>query len=78
MGDSYRPKGDLSIFTGDAGIEDFLDWIGEIESFFSYMRVAPERKVDTVAHVAVLNHGGGGSKLNDDNKAYHRSNGGIS
>jgi hypothetical protein len=41
---------DLPFFSGVADIEQFLDWIYEVERFFDIMRIEAERKVDFVAY----------------------------
>jgi hypothetical protein len=46
----YRMKVDLPSFDGHLHIEDFLDWITEVEWFFEYMSISEERKVKLVAY----------------------------
>jgi hypothetical protein len=44
----YQMKIDLPSFDGHLHIEDFLDWITEVEQFFDYMNIPQERKVKLV------------------------------
>jgi hypothetical protein len=46
----YRMKVDLPSFDGHLHIEDFLDWITEVEWFFEYISISEERKVKLVAY----------------------------
>jgi hypothetical protein len=46
----YRTKIDLSSFNGHLHIEDFLDWVMEVERFFDYMSIHEDRKVKLVAY----------------------------
>ena len=50
QGESYKMRVDLPFFSGVADIEQFLDWIYEVERFFDIMRIETERKVDFVAY----------------------------
>lgn len=40
---------DLPSFNGHLHIEEFLDWISEVEKFFDYMNIAEGHKVELVA-----------------------------
>jgi hypothetical protein len=43
-------RADLPFFSGVVDIEQFLDWIYEVERFFDIIRIEAERKVDFVAY----------------------------
>lgn len=47
---NYRMKMDLPSFNGQLNIEDFLDWLHEVERFFDYMDIEEGRKVKLVAY----------------------------
>jgi hypothetical protein len=42
-------KAEIPTFNGSADIEDFLDWLYEVETFFDIMNISQDRKVPLVA-----------------------------
>ena len=43
-------KVELSSFNGNVSIEEYLDWVSEVEKFFNYMGTANDKKVCLVAY----------------------------
>ena len=58
-GGDFHLKVDLPYFNGTFNIEEFLDWLAEVERFFDYKDIPEERWVKTVAY-----------RLNDDASAW--------
>ena len=45
----FKLKVDIPFFSGNLNIEDFIDWIAEINKFFDYMEVPEKKKMELVA-----------------------------
>ena len=43
-------KVELPSFNGNVSIEEYLDWVSEVEKFFDYMGTADEKQVCLVAY----------------------------
>lgn len=46
----FKMKMDLPCFDGRLHIEDFLDWIHNVENFFDYLEIPENRQVKLVAY----------------------------
>ena len=43
-------KVELPSFNGNVSIEEYLDWVSEVEKFFDYMGIADHKQVCLVAY----------------------------
>ena len=48
-GGDFRLKVDIPYFSGNLNIEDFINWIVDIDKFFDFMEVPEEKRVRLVA-----------------------------
>ena len=46
----FRMKLDLPCFNGSLKIEEFLDWLAEVERFFDYTKIPEEKQAKLVAY----------------------------
>ena len=46
----YRMKVELPSFNGNVSIEEYLDWVSEVEKFFDYMGTVDKKHVCLVAY----------------------------
>ncbi|PON87464.1 hypothetical protein TorRG33x02_166420 [Trema orientale] len=46
----YKLKMDIPVFDGTCGIEEFLDWVRTVESFFEYVDVPEDKQVKMVVY----------------------------
>ena len=46
----YRMKVELPSFNGNVSIEEYLDWVSEVEKFFDYMSTADDKQVYLVVY----------------------------
>ena len=47
--EDFKLKVDIIFFSGNLNIEEFIDWIEEIDKFFYYKEVPEEKRVKLVA-----------------------------
>ena len=45
----FKLKVDIPFFSGNLNIEDFTNWVAEIDKLFDYMKVLDEKRVKLVA-----------------------------
>ena len=48
-GGDFKFKIDIPFFSGNLNIEDFINWITDIDKFFAYIEVLEEKRVRLVA-----------------------------
>ena len=48
-GSYFRLKVDIPYLNGNLNIEDFIDWLTDIDKFFDYMEIPEEKRVRLVA-----------------------------
>ena len=47
---NYQIKVELPSFNGNVCIEEYLDWVSEVEKFFDYMGTVDDKQVCLVAY----------------------------
>ncbi|XP_026383572.1 uncharacterized protein LOC113279075 [Papaver somniferum] len=68
----YKLKADILSFHGGLHIEDMLDWLYEVESFFTFMEVPDSSKVKLVAYKLKGGAASWWETLCDNRRKYHK------
>ncbi|XP_026398862.1 uncharacterized protein LOC113294699 [Papaver somniferum] len=68
----YKLKADVPNFNGGLHIEDLLDWLYEVESFFIFMEVPDSSKVKLVAYKLKGGAAAWWETLCDNRRKYHK------